>query len=201
MRHTSRRAGHRCGSSPSSPMPPRSARSWTISVNLPLRHRSSPPVALPDGTGRRRRRRIRAVGTTSCRSAAPFTTTIKVSRTCVYGRFHPLEAILTAAKGLDALAGRADTGFPSPRPELEPEAREDPLVGSIHLLIGLGQRVLVEAERVGVLHHEVARASPRTGPLDHRQSHLVPVKAAARRSSSGRPWPPRPRCQSRPYWS
>jgi len=68
------RAGHRCGSLRSSPIPRRSARSWTPSVSLPLRHRSPPPAALPVGTARRRPRSIRA-GHSLRSIRSPITTT------------------------------------------------------------------------------------------------------------------------------
>ena len=76
FRFSAPRAGHRCGSSRSSPIPRQSAKSWTTSVSLPHRHRSPPPVLPPAWTARRRPRRIRAcVSLRSIRS--PITTTIK----------------------------------------------------------------------------------------------------------------------------
>jgi hypothetical protein len=46
FRFSARRAGHRCGSSRSSPIRRRSARSWPTSVSLPHRHRQWPASAL-----------------------------------------------------------------------------------------------------------------------------------------------------------
>ena len=55
-------------------------------------------------------------------------------------------------------AGAADgTGVGRDRPEAQAEAREDPAVGLVHHPIRLFETRVVDVERVGVLHDELAR--------------------------------------------